>query len=331
MLDDYHTIADRRVHDALVAALIEHAAADAAAGAGGAGRAAAAAAAPARARAWWPRCGPPTWPSRPPRRAGSWARRWAWRWAPTAAAALAERTEGWAAGLQIAALALRERERPAAFVAELPRQPAARRWLPARGGDRPSAGGDRGVSCCTRPCSTGCARPLCDAVLGDAATGRGGAAGGAVGQGGVMAALATPPRARRCWSGWRRPTCSSCRSRRRDWYRYHHLFAEACCHRLRAEAPGFEPELRRRAAAWYETAGYPVAAVEQALAGEDWERAARLIEGLADASGGGATSRRWSGGWRRSRPSWRARPQLLLARAGGRLTRAAIITACRAW
>ena len=64
---------------------------------------------------------------------------------------------------------------------------------------------------------------------------------------------------------------------RREWYRYHPLFAELLRYELRREAPQEVGELRRRAARWYAGHGMPEAAMQQAVAGQDWDHAAELI------------------------------------------------------
>ncbi|MDQ2654970.1 MAG: NACHT domain-containing protein, partial [Chloroflexota bacterium] len=64
----------------------------------------------------------------------------------------------------------------------------------------------------------------------------------------------------------------------RHWYRYHHLFADVLRARLLAEHPGRAPTLHRHASAWYEQAGAMAEAVRHALAGEDAARAADLVE-----------------------------------------------------
>ena len=66
-----------------------------------------------------------------------------------------------------------------------------------------------------------------------------------------------------------------------EWYRYHRLFREMLLSELRRREPGEEFRLHRRAAAWYERQGRPEAAVTHALAGRDELTAARLINGLA--------------------------------------------------
>ncbi|MGB0091466.1 MAG: hypothetical protein WBP81_02875, partial [Solirubrobacteraceae bacterium] len=57
--------------------------------------------------------------------------------------------------------------------------------------------------------------------------------------------------------------------RTREWYRYHHLFRDALRTELMRREPEAVPALHRRAAAWLEGNGEAVAAVEQALAGDD--------------------------------------------------------------
>ena len=66
-----------------------------------------------------------------------------------------------------------------------------------------------------------------------------------------------------------------------EWYRYHRLFREMLLSELRRREPGEEFRLHRRAAAWYERQGRPEPAVTHALAGRDELTAARLINGLA--------------------------------------------------
>ncbi len=63
----------------------------------------------------------------------------------------------------------------------------------------------------------------------------------------------------------------------RRWYRYHHLFADLLRQRLQQQEPA-EP-LHVRASQWYETHGMEVEAFHQAAAAKDISRALRLIEG----------------------------------------------------
>ena len=65
---------------------------------------------------------------------------------------------------------------------------------------------------------------------------------------------------------------------RRRWYRYHQLFADVLRARLFDEQPGRVPDLHRRASDWYEHNGDRSEAIRHALAGEDFDRAASLIE-----------------------------------------------------
>jgi LuxR family maltose regulon positive regulatory protein len=65
---------------------------------------------------------------------------------------------------------------------------------------------------------------------------------------------------------------------KRHWYRYHHLFAEVLHMRLLTEQAEQIATLHRRASAWYEQQGSAADAIRHALAGGDFARAADLIE-----------------------------------------------------
>jgi len=65
---------------------------------------------------------------------------------------------------------------------------------------------------------------------------------------------------------------------RRHWYRYHHLFADVLRAHLAAEHPDQLPVLHTRASQWYEQDGSAPEAIRHALAARDFERAAALIE-----------------------------------------------------
>jgi LuxR family maltose regulon positive regulatory protein len=65
---------------------------------------------------------------------------------------------------------------------------------------------------------------------------------------------------------------------KRQWYRYHHLFAEVLQTHLMELQPDRIATLHWRASAWYERNGLRSDAIRHALAGEDFERAAGLIE-----------------------------------------------------
>jgi LuxR family maltose regulon positive regulatory protein len=64
---------------------------------------------------------------------------------------------------------------------------------------------------------------------------------------------------------------------RRSWFRYHQLLADLLQLELRGSAPGELPALHRAAAGWYAGHGFPVEAVRHAQAAEDWGLAARLL------------------------------------------------------
>ena len=64
---------------------------------------------------------------------------------------------------------------------------------------------------------------------------------------------------------------------RRSWFRYHQLFADLLQLELRGSAPAEVPVLHAAAAEWYGGHGYPVEAVRHAQDAEDWDLAARLL------------------------------------------------------
>jgi LuxR family maltose regulon positive regulatory protein len=66
---------------------------------------------------------------------------------------------------------------------------------------------------------------------------------------------------------------------RRSWFRYHRLFADLLQLELRGTAPAELPALHAAAARWYGDHGYPVEAVRHAQAAQDWGLAARLLAG----------------------------------------------------
>jgi LuxR family maltose regulon positive regulatory protein len=70
---------------------------------------------------------------------------------------------------------------------------------------------------------------------------------------------------------------------RRIWYRYHRLFADLLQRQLRQRWPDLVPELHRRASAWYEEQDLVPESIEHALVAGDFERAAMLIERVAEA------------------------------------------------
>ncbi len=64
----------------------------------------------------------------------------------------------------------------------------------------------------------------------------------------------------------------------RRWYRYHHLFADVLRKRLQHQFPHLLPELHRRASQWYERNGCIAESIQQAISAGDQGRAAQLIE-----------------------------------------------------
>ena len=64
---------------------------------------------------------------------------------------------------------------------------------------------------------------------------------------------------------------------RRSWFRYHQLFADLLQLELRASAPAELPALHDAAAGWYAEHGYPVEAVRHAQAAQNWHLAARVL------------------------------------------------------
>jgi LuxR family maltose regulon positive regulatory protein len=63
----------------------------------------------------------------------------------------------------------------------------------------------------------------------------------------------------------------------RTWFRYHHMFADLLQLELRRTAPGEVTALHRAAARWFAGHGYPQEAVRHAQAAGEWALAARLL------------------------------------------------------
>ena len=102
----------------------------------------------------------------------------------------------------------------------------------------------------------------------------------------------------------------------RGWWRYHHLFADLLRTRLEQD-PEHARRLHRNAARWYERQGLPDAAVRHALAAGEQEWAARLVEEHFDTvfnlRGEQATIQSWLPAL--PEDLVRSRPRLLLAQA----------------
>lgn len=175
------------------------------------------------------------------------------RFAAADLAALESRTEGWIAGLQLAALSLQGHQDVTGFIRSfagdhryivdylveevLQRQPEpVRRFL------LQTAILDR------------LSGPLCEAVTGQADAG---ARLEALERGNFFVVPLDD---------------------RRQWYRYHHLFADVLRAHAKAEQPDQLATLHLRASAWFERQGSAAEAIRHALAAADFARAAGLIE-----------------------------------------------------
>jgi LuxR family maltose regulon positive regulatory protein len=210
-----------------------------------------------------------------------------------AVAALVARTEGWAAGLQLAGLSLRGQADAAGFVAAFS---GSHRFVLDYLTDEVLDGQTEQVRAFLLDTSVleRLSGALCDAVTGRA---------------GSQAMLAGIERA-----GLFLVPLDEVRG----WWRYHHLFADLLRARLQAEQPGRVPALHRAAAAWCEEHDLADDAVRHALAAGDAAWAARLAEqNVEDLLGRseGATLRRWLSAL--PAESVRDRPRLCLAQAYG--------------
>ena len=170
-------------------------------------------------------------------------------------AALAARTEGWIAGLQLAGLSLRGREaddQRAFITAFTGSQRYVLDYLVEEVFNRQSANMQQFLlqTCLLERLSGS----LCDAVTG---------------QDDGERMLENLERANLFIS----PLDDE-----RHWYRYHPLFADVLRHRLRQTQPAQMAELSRHASAWYEQHGFMAEAISHALAAQDVEHAAHLIE-----------------------------------------------------
>ena len=211
-------------------------------------------------------------------------------------AALDRRTEGWIAALQLAALSMEGRDDVAGFIAGFAGDDRyvvdylAEEVLQRQPG--PVQAFLLQTSILGR--LTG---PLCDAVTG---------------QGGGKAMLEALDRG----NLFLVPLDD-----RRQWYRYHRLFADVLQARLLDEQPGQVPGLHRRASAWFQRSGEPSEAIGHALAARDFDQAADLIERTIPAM---RITRQEATvhGWLKALPDEvvRVRPMLSFAVAGALLT-----------
>jgi LuxR family maltose regulon positive regulatory protein len=168
-------------------------------------------------------------------------------------AALEGRTEGWIAALQLAALSMQGRDDVAGFIAGFAGDDRyVVDYLVEEVLQRQS---DHVQTFLLQTSILGrLSGPLCDAVTG---------------QGGGKAMLDALDRG----NLFLVPLDD-----RRRWYRYHNLFADVLHARLLDEQPGQVPDLHRRASIWHEQNGEHPLAIGHALAAGDFERAAHLVE-----------------------------------------------------
>jgi LuxR family maltose regulon positive regulatory protein len=169
---------------------------------------------------------------------------------------LVERTEGWVAGLQLAALSLRGRRDVSAFISAFTGDHTyvADYLVGEVLGRVPGDVRDLLLRTSVLDAMTG---GLCDAV-----TGR---------QDGARQLVALEH------GGYFLVPLDSSRHR----YRYQPLFGEVLRAYLHEEQPEQVQALHRRASAWYDRAGSPGPAIRHALAAHDVERAADLVEAAA--------------------------------------------------
>jgi LuxR family maltose regulon positive regulatory protein len=168
-------------------------------------------------------------------------------------ATLADRTEGWAAALQLAGLSLQDRDDPSAVVA---RFAGDDRFIVDYLADEVLSRQTEEVRdfLLTTSILERLSGPLCDAV-----TGRTGGATQLVEL--ERAGLFLVPL-----------------DDRRRWWRYHHLFADVLRAHLSEQHPERVSQLHLRATAWFQECGETPDAVRHALAGNDFSRAADLME-----------------------------------------------------
>nr|MBC8504784.1 AAA family ATPase [Chloroflexota bacterium] len=102
----------------------------------------------------------------------------------------------------------------------------------------------------------------------------------------------------------------------RRWYRYHHLFADLLNHRLRQIFPDQISDLHQRASEWYEQHDFPSDAIRHAFSAKNLERAAALAELAWPAWNGSFQSIEWLS-WLKALPAElvRSRPVLCVAYA----------------
>ena len=171
-----------------------------------------------------------------------------------ALALCAGRTEGWAAGLRLAALSLAGREDPGRFAAEFSgSERTVAEYLVAEVLERQSERVRRLLLVTS----------VLDRVNGELADLLAGGSGGER----VLQELEEAN------------AFVVSLDAARSWFRYHRLFADLLRLELRRAAPGEVAGLHRAAAGWLADHGFPVEAIRHAQAAGDWEMAVRLLAG----------------------------------------------------
>lgn len=168
-------------------------------------------------------------------------------------AILADRTEGWIAALQLAALAMQGRDDLAAFISGFA---GSDRYIVDYLVEEVLQGqSEQTRSFLLHTCFLSrLSGPLCRAVTGSGVAGE------------MLRALD------------RNNLFLVPLDDRREWYRYHHLFADVLLTHFAEELRNLLPVLHRRASDWYEEHGDRAEAIRHALAGDAFDRAAELIE-----------------------------------------------------
>lgn len=188
--------------------------------------------------------------------------------APEDVTALETRTEGWIAGLQMAALSMRGRKDVSAFIRAFS---GSHRFVldylvEEVFEQQPSEVQDFLLKTSILERMTAA---LCDAVRFGGAKSTGSSEGTAVTESSDSQAILTQLDQSNLFLV---PLDDE-----RRWYRYHHLFADLLRQRLQQERRDLAPVLHRRASEWYQARELYPNAVNHSLAAGDEERAAELI------------------------------------------------------
>jgi LuxR family transcriptional regulator, maltose regulon positive regulatory protein len=179
-------------------------------------------------------------------------------------AALETRTEGWIAGLQLAAISMQGQTDAVGFIQSFT---GSHRFVLDYLVEEVLQKQSKGIQAfllCTSILDRLCG-PLCDAILQDVAVPGQETAGQKTLEYLERANLFLMPL-----------------DNERRWYRYHPLFAELLRMRLARIYPDHVAELHLRASDWFANNDFPYEAVTHALTVQDWTRAAEVIERFSD-------------------------------------------------